>query len=174
MHDATLKQIVRVAPGTIEELSEITGMGVRKVANYGADAAAYRRTTQRPVKALSGGMSARLLCGTVTARDRFDDQGPKDDATACQRAGCSPAPIHAHSGPSTTSSNPNSPIEHGRVAQPFGFRPHRSVRAAFPHTALPESNPSQPRARFRWKRMCGVGSGNSARIWLKPAQVRRR
>ena len=88
MHDATLKQIVRVAPGTIEELSEITGMGVRKVANYGADAAAYRRTTQRPVKALSGGMSARLLCGTVTARDRFDDQGPKDDATACQRAAC--------------------------------------------------------------------------------------
>ena len=25
--------------------------------------------------------------------------------------------------------------EGGRVAQPFGFRPHRSVRAAFQHTA---------------------------------------
>ncbi len=31
----------------------------------------------------------------------------------------------------------------GRVAEPFGFRPHRSVRAAFPHTALPKGNPSQ-------------------------------
>ncbi|MSQ20163.1 MAG: DNA helicase RecQ [Betaproteobacteria bacterium] len=37
MHDATLKEIVRVAPGTLDELSEITGMGVRKVSNYGAD-----------------------------------------------------------------------------------------------------------------------------------------
>ena len=26
----------------------------------------------------------------------------------------------------------------GRVAQPFGFRPHRSERAAFPHSAPPE------------------------------------
>ena len=25
--------------------------------------------------------------------------------------------------------------EHGRVAQPFGFRSHRSERAAFPHSA---------------------------------------
>ena len=33
--------------------------------------------------------------------------------------------------------------EGGRVAQPFGFRPHRSVRAAFPHTAFPEGNPDQ-------------------------------
>jgi REP-associated tyrosine transposase len=31
--------------------------------------------------------------------------------------------------------------EIGRVAQPFGFRPHRSVRAAFPHTAPPEGYP---------------------------------
>ena len=30
---------------------------------------------------------------------------------------------------------------HGRVAQPFGFRPHRSGRAAFPHLALPKGNP---------------------------------
>ncbi len=37
MHDATLKEIVRVAPDSLEALSEITGMGVRKVANYGAD-----------------------------------------------------------------------------------------------------------------------------------------
>ena len=29
----------------------------------------------------------------------------------------------------------------GRVAQPFGFCPHRSGRAAFPHPALPEGNP---------------------------------
>jgi hypothetical protein len=29
----------------------------------------------------------------------------------------------------------------GRVAQPFGFRPHRSERAAFPHSALPEGYP---------------------------------
>ncbi len=34
---------------------------------------------------------------------------------------------------------------HGRVAQPFGFRPHRSGRAAFPHPALPESNPRHAR-----------------------------
>ena len=32
-------------------------------------------------------------------------------------------------------------LGHGRVAQPFGFRPHRSGRAAFPHPALPEGNP---------------------------------
>lgn len=31
--------------------------------------------------------------------------------------------------------------ELGRVAQPFGFRPHRSVSAAFPHTAPPEGYP---------------------------------
>ena len=37
MHDATLKEIVRVAPDSLEALAEITGMGVRKVANYGAD-----------------------------------------------------------------------------------------------------------------------------------------
>jgi len=30
--------------------------------------------------------------------------------------------------------------EDGRVAQPFGFRPHRSGRADFPHPALPEDN----------------------------------
>ena len=29
----------------------------------------------------------------------------------------------------------------GRVAQPFGFRPHRAVRAAFPHTVLPNGKP---------------------------------
>jgi tryptophanyl-tRNA synthetase len=29
----------------------------------------------------------------------------------------------------------------GRVAQPFGFCPHRSGQAAFPHPALPEGNP---------------------------------
>lgn len=28
--------------------------------------------------------------------------------------------------------------EDGRVAQPFGFRPHRSIRAAFPHTLFPK------------------------------------
>ena len=32
-------------------------------------------------------------------------------------------------------------VGHGRVAQPFGFRPHRSGHAAFPHPALPEGNP---------------------------------
>jgi ABC-type antimicrobial peptide transport system permease subunit len=31
--------------------------------------------------------------------------------------------------------------EDGRVAKPFGFCPLRSVRADFPHTALPEGNP---------------------------------
>ena len=33
------------------------------------------------------------------------------------------------------------PDEIGRVAKPFGFCPLRSVRADFPHTALPEGNP---------------------------------
>ena len=28
----------------------------------------------------------------------------------------------------------------GRVAQPFGFRPHRSGHADFPHPALPKDN----------------------------------
>jgi ATP-dependent DNA helicase RecQ len=37
LHDATLKEIVRIAPGTFEELSGITGMGVRKLENYAAD-----------------------------------------------------------------------------------------------------------------------------------------
>jgi ATP-dependent DNA helicase RecQ len=37
MHDATLKEIVRVAPGTLDELSGITGMGVRKLENYGTE-----------------------------------------------------------------------------------------------------------------------------------------
>lgn len=38
----------------------------------------------------------------------------------------------------------------GRVAQPFGFRPHRSGRADFPHPALPEGNPRQiPAIRSR-------------------------
>ncbi|GEO43398.1 hypothetical protein SAE02_75460 [Skermanella aerolata] len=32
-------------------------------------------------------------------------------------------------------------LDCGRVAQPFGFRPHRSGRAAFPHPALPEGHP---------------------------------
>jgi hypothetical protein len=31
--------------------------------------------------------------------------------------------------------------DHGRVAQPFGFRPHRSGRVAFPHPAPRESDP---------------------------------
>ena len=35
----------------------------------------------------------------------------------------------------------------GRVAQPFGFRPHRSERAAFPHSAPPEGNPKSDKAR---------------------------
>ena len=30
---------------------------------------------------------------------------------------------------------------HGRVARPFGFRPHRSGHADFPHPALPGGNP---------------------------------
>src|SRR6185437_16028060 len=38
-------------------------------------------------------------------------------------------------------SRPQELSGHGRVAQPFGFRPHRSGRAACPHPALPESNP---------------------------------
>ncbi len=37
MHDATLKEIVRVAPRTREDLADITGMGVRKLENFGAD-----------------------------------------------------------------------------------------------------------------------------------------
>ncbi|MFN0301994.1 MAG: DNA helicase RecQ [Burkholderiales bacterium] len=36
MHDATLKEIVRVAPRNHEDLAEITGMGVRKLENFGA------------------------------------------------------------------------------------------------------------------------------------------
>ncbi len=36
-------------------------------------------------------------------------------------------------------------IRTGRVAQPFGFRPHRSGQAAFPHPALPEDIQSHAR-----------------------------
>ncbi len=37
MHDATLKEIVRIVPRTREDLAGITGMGVRKLENFGAD-----------------------------------------------------------------------------------------------------------------------------------------
>ena len=37
----------------------------------------------------------------------------------------------------------------GRVAQPFGFRPHRSERAAFPHSAPPEGYPTLARETSR-------------------------
>ncbi|MFM9886402.1 MAG: DNA helicase RecQ [Burkholderiales bacterium] len=37
MHDATLKEIVRIAPRNREDLADITGMGVRKLENFGAD-----------------------------------------------------------------------------------------------------------------------------------------
>lgn len=37
MHDATLKEIVRIAPRSREDLADITGMGVRKLENFGAD-----------------------------------------------------------------------------------------------------------------------------------------
>ena len=45
----------------------------------------------------------------------------------------------------------------GRVAQPFGFRPHRSGRAAFPHPALPEGNPRHIRACAQVRVMRGTG-----------------
>jgi len=50
----------------------------------------------------------------------------------------------------------------GRVAQPFGFCPHRSGRAAFPHPAPPEGNPrlgdrrSMPGVSDTW-----IGQGKS-------------
>ena len=47
----------------------------------------------------------------------------------------------------------------GRVAQPFGFRPHRSGRADFPHPALPEGNPRHIRACAQVRVMRGVGRG---------------
>jgi len=36
--------------------------------------------------------------------------------------------------------HPNQITRDGRVAQPFGFRPHRSGHADFPHPALPKDN----------------------------------
>jgi hypothetical protein len=48
-------------------------------------------------------------------------------------------------------------VGRGRVAQPFGFCPHRSGRAAFPHPALPESNPRHIRACAHVRVMRGVG-----------------
>lgn len=47
--------------------------------------------------------------------------------------------------------------DRGRVAQPFGFRPHRSGRAAFPHPALPEGNPRHIRACAQVRVMRGTG-----------------
>jgi len=46
-------------------------------------------------------------------------------------------------------------MEDGRVAQPFSFRPHRSVRADFPHTAgsldaKPEQQSSKPLVNSNW------------------------
>src|SRR5438093_11943437 len=37
----------------------------------------------------------------------------------------------------------------GRVAQPFGFRPHGSERAAFPHSAPPEGYPTRAKDTSR-------------------------
>src|SRR2546428_11868905 len=37
----------------------------------------------------------------------------------------------------------------GRVAQPFGFRPHGSERAAFPHSAPPEGYPTRAKETSR-------------------------
>ena len=37
----------------------------------------------------------------------------------------------------------------GRVAQPFGFRPHGSERAAFPHSAPPEGYPTRAKGTSR-------------------------
>nr|GAJ37785.1 hypothetical protein in nfe locus ORFA [Bradyrhizobium sp. DOA9] len=47
--------------------------------------------------------------------------------------------------------------DRGRVAQPFGFRPHRSGQAAFPHPALPEGNPRHIRACAQVRVMRGPG-----------------
>jgi hypothetical protein len=59
----------------------------------------------------------------------------------------------------------------GRVAQPFGFCPHRSVRAAFPHTALREGNPKRTRAASftRWR--CG---GKATRLCVRTLALSRR
>src|SRR5712692_5182674 len=37
----------------------------------------------------------------------------------------------------------------GRVAQPFGFRPHGSERAVFPHSAPPEGYPTRAKETSR-------------------------
>ena len=66
-------------------------------------------------------------------------------------------PKNAETGPITVHNmNPTPPITNlrmgygsGRVAQPFGFRPHRSEQAVFPHSAPPEVDPSQQAATAR-------------------------
>ena len=60
----------------------------------------------------------------------------------------------------------------GRVAQPFGFCPHRSGRAAFPHPALPGGNPPHAvRAAQGWM-IRGSGRGKRSSIAVKRSRVR--
>src|SRR5262245_23484486 len=63
----------------------------------------------------------------------------------------------------------------GRVAQPFGFRPHRSERAAFPHSAPPEGYPTQakePTEALARVSDAGRGQGEAfqQRVELLPGQ----
>jgi hypothetical protein len=63
--------------------------------------------------------------------------------------------------------------EGGRVSQRFGFSPHRSVRAAFPHTALPEGNP-KPAYAGHGCVIRGVGKGKRTSKAAKVSPLRRR
>ena len=62
----------------------------------------------------------------------------------------------------------------GRVAQPFGFRPHRSERAAFPHSAPPEVEQRRQAWTGRGWVMDGVGRGKRSSNWRNRVHVRRR
>ena len=59
----------------------------------------------------------------------------------------------------------------GRVARPFGFAPHRSERAAFPHSAPPEVGPNHPARASRVWRMRARGRGKRASHWLNRSHV---
>jgi hypothetical protein len=54
--------------------------------------------------------------------------------------------------------------DHRGVAQPFGFRPHRSGRAAVRHPALPESNPGPALAALLEQVMRGRGKRSAVAV----------
>src|SRR5712664_523904 len=76
-----------------------------------------------------------------------------------------------------------SPISHydlmmisgdGRVAQPFGFRPHGSERAAFPHSAPPEGYPTRAKETSRGRVIRVEGKGKRSCNALNRSHVSRR